>query len=184
MTHTLESFHFNTKKSGEIFKTLCKERGITRSVLAARSGLAYDTVDNCLKGRSEISFERVFKFCTILGMPIENYMLLLLKDEDYDFADDVLLYDLKADDTTPISDATVPEIPAPVPDAVADAAAAVATSAPVPPSATAPVVYTREEMDAVLELQERKHAAHVADLKEQLVRQDGLIRLLIAQFGD
>ena len=177
MTYSLESFHFNPQKSGQIFRQLCKERGITKAALAARSGLSYDTVDNCLKGRSEITFERVFKFCVVLGLPIEAYMLLLLKDEDIDFADDVLLYDLHNDDVKPISDERVPEVPSAVPDSVVDAASAAVGAAPAPPAI--PSGYSRDEMRALLDRIEHTHAAHVADLREQLARQYQIIRQLI-----
>lgn len=178
MTSSLEAFHFNARKSGQIFKQLCKERGISRASLAAQSGLSYDTVDNCLKGRNELSFERVFKFCVVLGLPIEAYMMLMLQDEDIDFNDEVLLYDIAKGDSTAISEADVSPVPASVPNSVSDAAAAATVPAtpPQPPCAG----YSREEMQSALERQERCHAEHLADLRDQISRQDQIIRQLIS----
>lgn len=178
MSHSLVTFHFNPQKAAQIFKQLKKERGISDTVLAARTGLSYDTVTNCLKGRSDLSFERVFKFCVVLGLPIESFMRLMLKDEDIDFADDVLLYNISNGEQLPISDENVDDVPHAVPESVADAASAAAALPIVTPVQAG--VYTKEELALLLDRQERQHHEHAQDLRAQLEQQAETIRLLIS----
>lgn len=179
MSESLITFRFNPQKSAQIFKQLCKERGIKRQSLASRTGISYDTVENCLKGRGDLSFERVFKFCVVLGLPIESYMRLMLKDEDIDFADDVLLYNLANGEQLPISDDIVDDVPHAVPASVADAATAAAALPIVPPVSTTGAIYTKDELAAILDRQDRSFASHVSDLRKQLEYQEKLISNLL-----
>ena len=178
MSHSLVTFHFNPQKAAQIFKQLKKERGISDTVLAARTGLSYDTVTNCLKGRSDLSFERVFKFCTVLGLPIESVMRRMLKDEHIDFADDVLLYNISNGEQLPISDDIVSDVPNDIPPSVADAATAAAALPILSP--VQPGTYTKEELTILLDRQERQHHDHTQDLRAQLAQQAETIKLLIS----
>lgn len=177
MLETLESFHFNARKSGQIFKQLCKERGVSQAALAAQTGVSYDTVGNVLAGKiQDIQFERVFKFCAVLGVPIEVYMLLMLKDEEIDFRDQVLLYNPAKDESTPVSD-----VPDKTPSPVTEAVAAAAQAATVPQEMQEIVpegrnMYTRDDLVALLNRMERQHAQHIAHLQEQFAQERAAAR--------
>lgn len=185
MPDSLISFHFNPRKSGQIFKQLCKERGVSQAVLAAKTGTSYDTVGNVFSGKvQDIQFERVFKFCTALGVPLEVYMMMMLKDENIDFEDQVLLYNPQKDDVTPVSDMESTQIPSPVSDAVV-AAAVAATAVPAPDAVSISddtrIVYAREDVTAILDRFERQHARQTADLLTVNERLCRIFEMMITQ---
>lgn len=166
MPQNLVSFHFDPRKSGQIIKQLCKERGVSQASLAAQTGMSYDTITNCIGGKvQDLRFERVFKFCVVLGIPMEAYLLLMLKDEDIDFLDDVLLYDVKDNETTPATEIPAEILPEAVPDTVVAAVTAVADT--TPDANTTPTLphYARDDVSAYVAVLDKFHDARVADLK-------------------
>lgn len=176
MSYSLVSFHFNPFKLGQVCKQYAKDRGISQAAMAARTGLSYDTVGNIYAGKvQKIPFEYVFKICVVLGIPVEVVMMLMLKDEDIDFADQVLLYNTVEDKTVPVPDAVPDLIAGPVPDSVADTAIAVAASVtPLEPAASVDPLrscYTPDDVHTIIERINAAHAAHVQDLKEQFAKE-------------
>lgn len=181
MAQSLQSFHFNPIKLGQILRQLAKERDISQSKMASETGLSYDTIGNVYSGKIvKTPFEYVFKICIVLGLPFEAIMVIMLKQEDIDFRDRVLLYDTYKDDAVPVADVLPSMAPSPFSDEVVETAIVQAenTSAPV----DIPFgYYTKEEVkdmiaDATrqkeieisyLKLICEKHDAHINDLKEQ-----------------
>lgn len=185
MSYDLSAFHFNPRKAGQIFKQLCKDRGVSKSSLAKKCGTTFDTVDNIFAGKvQDITFERVFKFCVVLGIPIEVYMLLMLKDEDIDFNDQVLLYSTTEDDVIPASN--VDQIPSTVPDTVTVAAEAVA-AAETPSSDVRPHAdktcsgYSREDITMLLDRMERQHVRQTEELQATNQRLCKIFELMLTQ---
>lgn len=166
MAQTLVQFHFNPIKFGQIVKATAKEKGISQSTLSSNTGLSYDTVGNIYGGKvQKVPFEYVFKICVVLGVPIEVVMMLMLKDEDINFLDDVLLYDTQ-DDTTVSMPETVPTLVAgPVSDTVANAAIAATVTVPAQADPQASY-YTLDDLNRAVDQANAKHEAIIAHLKE------------------
>lgn len=166
MAQTLVQFHFNPIKFGQIVKATAKEKGISQSTLSSNTGLSYDTVGNIYGGKvQKVPFEYVFKICVVLGVPIEVVMMLMLKDEDINFLDDVLLYDTQ-DDTTVSMPETVPTLVAgPVSDTVANAAIAATITVPAQADPQASY-YTLDDLNRAVDQANAKHEAIIAHLKE------------------
>lgn len=171
MPHSIVSFHFSPYKIGQILRQYAKERNISQTSMQAKTGLSYDTIGNIYAGKvQKIPFEYLFKFCIVMEIPIEVIMMLMLKDEDIDFKDKVLLYDTVEDVSVPVADAVPSLIAGPVPDEVADAAVAVAAAAPVLDAAAAAAdlgrgYYTEEDINSVIKRVKEQHSAHINDLK-------------------
>lgn len=181
MTQPLQSFHFNPIKLGEILRQLAKERDISQSKMASETGLSYDTIGNVYTGKIvKTPFEYVFKICVVLGLPLETIMVIMLKHEDIDFRDRVLLYDTNTDESVPVSDVLPSMAPSTISEEVLE------TAIEQSENKFAPVdipfgYYTKEEVkdmiaDATrqkeieinyLKLICEKHDAHINDLKEQ-----------------
>ena len=167
MSHNIVSFHFNPLKCGQIIRQYAKNRGISQEALAARIGISYDTMGNIYAGKvQKIPFESVFKICVVLGVPIEVIMMLMLKDEDIDFADQVLLYDTVGDKAVPVEDAVPTLVAGPVPESVADAAASAPPMEAVHHD-TAHTCHIHGDQHALVEILTAAHALHTKDLKEQ-----------------
>lgn len=166
MAQTLVQFHFNPIKFGQIVKATAKEKGISQSTLSSNTGLSYDTVGNIYGGKvQKVPFEYVFKICVVLGVPIEVVMMLMLKDEDINFLDDVLLYDTQ-DDTTVSMPETVPTLVAgPVSDTVANAAIAATITVPAQADPQASY-YTLDDLNRAVDQANAKYEAIIAHLKE------------------
>lgn len=164
MSHSLVEFHFNPRKLGLIIKQLCKDRGISKGALSSKTGVSYDTVDNIFGGKvQEVSFEKLFKFCCVIGVPIEVVMMLMVKDEDIDFRDDILLYDIEGDEALPVTNVDETQTPGPVSDTVSAVAGAVA-------AAEAPLDPVRKPAET---------AEHVAYLHQHIDHLTRLLELLI-----
>ena len=166
MAQSLVQFHFNPIKFGQIVKATAKEKGISQSTLSSNTGLSYDTVGNIYGGKvQKVPFEYVFKICVVLGVPIEVVMMLMLKDEDINFLDDVLLYDTQ-DDTTVSMPETVPTLVAgTVSDTVANAAIAATITAPAQADPQASY-YTLDDLNRAVDQANAKYEAIIAHLKE------------------
>ena len=162
MAISLQQYHFNSIKFGEITKQYAKSRGISKATLAGRVGVSYDTMDCVYRGSvQKISFELVFKIACVLAVPLEVIAMLWIKDDDIDFREMILHYDANHDKTVLVPD----DMPSFVPDAVADTAAAVAASEP--PLAVVEPTHQHAEDSRI----EAVYSAHVADLREQLAHE-------------
>lgn len=158
MSYTLKDFHFNPIKLGQILKQLRIDKNVSISYISKCTDITRDTLDKIFSGGvRDVKFEQIFKICCVLEIPIEVLMLLMLKDEDIDFIDQVLLYDNKEDEAVPATD--LDTAPSSVPDTVVAAAEAVA-AAENPPE---PVRQTAENTDNVAHLHQ-----HIGKLMELL----------------
>lgn len=127
MTQTLEMFHFNPVKLGQILKQFCKGKDISQTVLAKKTGISRDTIVKIFHGEvQETSFEKIFKMCCVLGVPMVVIEMLMIKEEDIDFADKIVLYDTSSGDVLPVTEVDTEQIS--VPDTVIAAAEAVAAT--------------------------------------------------------
>ena len=179
MTHNYEDFKLDLVKAGAILQSLRDECNMSRSYTAEHLGETQDIIRNIEKGYGALSLERAIKFCMLYEIPIITLVMMLTKDSPQEVRNAILVYDHKNDDATPITDASVPNIPALIPDTVVEAAEAAPAVAPIIPAPTLPEHYSREDIRALLGRMEHAHSEHVADLREQLVRQDQIIRQLL-----
>ena len=166
MSYDIVSFHFNPIKTGQIIKQLRLDKKMSISCLARRCGTTYDTIDNIERGRvQDVKFEMIFKMCCVLETSIEVLMLLMLKDEDIDFIDQVLLYNKQEDEVIPATGTDI--APASVPDTVVAVAEAVAaTDMPAEP-----VRKPEENPEHIAYLY--KHIDHLTRLLELAITQKG-----------
>ena len=166
MSYSLRDFHFSPVKLGQILKQLRLDKDISVSYISKHTGITRDTLDNILSGDvRDVKFEQIFKLCCVLEIPIEVLLLLMLKDEDIDFVDQVLLYDNKDDEAIPATD--INTVPSSLPNTVVAAAEAVA-AADNPPD---PVRTSAENPDNVAQL--HKHIAKLMELLELALTQKG-----------
>ena len=148
MSYALRDFHFNPIKLGQIIKQLCAEKDIKTSYICKCTGITRDTFDNILRGSvHDIKFEQLFKICCVLEIPVAVIEMLMIRDEDIDFADQVVMYDAANNDVLPVSDVDAEQVP--VPDTVVAVAEAVA-AAENPPQ---PVQNTRTTEEYIAFLQ-------------------------------
>ena len=166
MSHSLRDFHYNPIKLGQILKQLRQDKDISVAYISKRTGITRDTLDNIFSGDvRDGKFEQIFKLCCVLEIPIEVLLILMLKDEDIDFMDQVLLYDNKEDESIPATD--INTVPSSVPDTVVAAAEAVA-AADTPPD---PVRASAENPDNVAQL--HKHSGQRMELLALSLTQKG-----------
>lgn len=166
MPQDLVTYHFNPIKTGQIFKQLRMDKGMSISSAAKRCGLTYDTVDNIERGRvQDIKLEAFLKLCCVYEQPMIMIVLLMLKGDDIDFIDKVLLYDNKTGGT--LSASIFDSVPSIVPDTAVVAAEAVAATDTHP----IPVRTAAENPDNVAQL--HKHIAKLMELLELSLTQKG-----------
>ena len=134
MACSLAQFHFNSVKLGRILMHFAEERGIGKGALSRMTGISRDTITNIFNGDTqEVSFEKVFKMCVAFGVPMIAFEKLGVLDEDTDFADKIVMYDVASGEVLP---ATVVDIKSmPVSDTVVAVAEAVAAAENPPLSA-------------------------------------------------
>lgn len=90
MAQNLQTFHFDQDKSGKILNKWAKDSGVSIKTLGDDTGYTFDTINNSLHGKiKDLSLERVFKIATRTGHSVCEYILLMLQDEDIDFADQI-----------------------------------------------------------------------------------------------
>lgn len=90
MAQNLQNFHFDQDKSGRILNKWAKDSGVSIKTLGDDTGYTFDTINNSLHGKiKDLSLERVFKIATRTGHSVCEYILLMLQDEDIDFADQI-----------------------------------------------------------------------------------------------
>lgn len=90
MAQNLKNFHFDQDKSGRILNGWAKDAGVSIKTLGDDTGYTFDTINNSLHGKiKDLSLERVFKIATRTGHSVCEYILLMLQDEDIDFADQI-----------------------------------------------------------------------------------------------
>lgn len=158
MPQSLDMFHFNPIKLGQILRQLAKDKGISKAVLQKCTGISRDTIGNIFSGETqEVSFEKLFKICFVLETPLAVVKMLLLKDEDIDFADKVLYYDPSDGAVLPATDVDTDQLP--VPDSVVAVAEAVAAAdppapAPTPPNAAEHIAFLQAHIDRLTTLLE------------------------------
>ena len=127
MTCTLQEFHFNSIKLGQIIKQLCADKKIKASYICKCTGITRDTFDNIIRGFvHDIKFEQLFKICCVLEIPVAVIEALMIKDEDIDFADQIVYYDAANGEILPIAEVDAAQIP--VSDTVVAVAEAVAAA--------------------------------------------------------
>lgn len=148
MPCTLQEFHFNSIKLGQIIKQLCADRKMKPSYICKCTGITRDTFDNIIRGFvHDIKFEQLFKICCVLEIPVAVIEALMIKDEDIDFADQIVYYDAANGEILPIAEVDAAQIP--VSDTVVAVAEAVAAAEN--PPAPAHVSRSTEEYIAFLQ---------------------------------
>lgn len=127
MACSLDKFHFNSVKIGQILERFAKERGFGKGTLSRMIGVSRDTLTNIFSGDTqEVSFEKVFKICVALGVPMIAIEKLAVLDEDTDFAARIVMYDTASGDVLPATEIDIKEMQVPeTVVAVAEAVAAV-----------------------------------------------------------
>lgn len=127
MSCTLRDFHFNPVKLGQIIKQLCAEKEIKPSYICKCTGITRDTYDNIIRGAvHDVKFEQLFKICCVLELPVAVIETLMIRDEDIDFADQIVYYDAANGEVLPVADVDAAQIP--VSNAVVAVAEAVAAA--------------------------------------------------------
>lgn len=90
MPKSLNSFSFDKVKAGQILRRYLDDADISQRQAAPLLGMTDDMLSNVLRGQNkEISFERVFKICTLSGRSLCEFLRDMLEGEDVDFADRV-----------------------------------------------------------------------------------------------
>ena len=159
MACSLDKFHFNSVKLGQILRQFAEQSGVGKGSLSRMTGISRDTITNIYSGDTqEVSFEKVFKICVALGIPMIAIEKLVVMDEDIDFADKIVMYDTASGDVLPATEVDIEKMP--VPETVLAAAEAVA-AADNPPD---PVRKAAESPDHIAYLQQ--HIDHLTRLLE------------------
>lgn len=162
MAHTLVSFTLNTAKAGKIIRQMKEEHGYTNDDIDELTGISSDTVKKLIGGKASLTLERAFKLCVLFKIPLESLVALLLEGESIDFADQILTYDPTKSEAMPITDESVTLIADTIPEAVVEAALSVPA---------VPVARALEEAPLPI--------GRIEDLKEEIARQDYIIRQLL-----
>ena len=166
MSQDLVQFHFNPVKLGQILKQFCVQYGVSKTTLQKKTGISRDTISNIFSGDTqEVSFEKLFKLCCVLGVPMVVIEKLMVQDEDIDFADKIVMYDTASGDVLPATEVDIEKMP--VPETVLVAAEAVA-AADNPPD---PVRKAAESPDHIAYLQQ--HIDHLTRLLELAITKGG-----------
>ena len=148
MPCTLQEFHFNSIKLGQIIKQLCADKKIKASYICKCTGITRDTFDNIIRGFvHDIKFEQLFKICCVLEIPVAVIEALMIKDEDIDFADQIVYYDAANGEILPIADVDAAQIP------VSDTVVAVAEAVAAAENPPAPVHVSRTTEEYIAFLQ-------------------------------
>lgn len=159
MACSLDKFHFNSVKLGQILRQFAEQSGVGKGSLSRMTGISRDTITNIYSGDTqEVSFEKVFKICVALGIPMIAIEKLVVMDEDIDFADKIVMYDTASGDVLPATEVDIKAMP--VPETVVAVAEAVA-AADNPPD---PVRKPAESPDYVAYL--HQHIDHLTRLLE------------------
>lgn len=173
LAQSLVAYHFNSIKFGQICKQYAKERKVSQPAMAAATGLSYDTVGNIYAGRvQKIPYEYVLKICAVLEIPLMAITMIMLKDEDVDFLDKVLLYNTADDAIVPVEDAVPTLVPAETPETVIATAANVTAAMPVIEEACGVPVenihsgYTDDELRTIINKVSASYDMHIQDLKD------------------
>ena len=165
MSYTLKNFHFNPQKLAQILKQLFKEHNASNSYVSRSTDISRDIIDNLTSGKNQdIKFEQLFKICCLFEIPLSVIEMLMIKDEDIDFADKIVYYDVAKGDILPAAD--VEEAPLPVSDTVVAVAEAVAAT-DKPPQPAQP---TKSAEDHIAFLQ--AHIERLAALLELAMRKE------------
>ena len=159
MPQNLVQFHFNPSKLGQILLQFSLQYNVSKSALSKKTGISRDTITNIFSGDTqEVSFEKLFKICCVLGIPMVVIEKLMVQDEDIDFADKIVMYDTASGDVLPATEIDIEKMP--VPDTVIAAAEAVAAT----DNPTGTVCKPAESPDHVAYL--HQHIDHLTRLLE------------------
>ena len=83
---TIDIFHFDKEKSGNLLKKWLKNAGLSQHHAADLVGIHQDTLFNCISGRvQDIKFEIIFKIALITGHTVDDYIREMLDGEDVSF---------------------------------------------------------------------------------------------------
>lgn len=105
MAKNLKNFHFDQEKSARILNGWAKDAGVSIKKLGDETGYTFDTINNTLHGKvKDLSLERVFKIAASTGHSVCEYIILMLQDEDIDFAHQVYVLQSKDTDIYPLSE--------------------------------------------------------------------------------
>lgn len=163
MPRTLQEFHFNPVKLGQIIKQLCEDKKVKASYICKCTGITRDTFDNIVRGFvHDIKFEQLFKICCVLEIPVAVIESLMIKDEDIDFVDQIVYYDAAHGEILPIAEVDTAQIP--VSDTVVAVAEAVAATENPPIPAKSSIL--TEEYLAFLQ----EHIKHLTNLLEMSLK--------------
>lgn len=89
--YTLETFHFDPVKRGRILRSFIDGSDYSYAQVGKVIGATYDSLINYLNGRVQsLPFEKLFKICVITGHNVNEFLQLMLSDEDVDFADRII----------------------------------------------------------------------------------------------
>ena len=165
MPQNLVQFHFNPVKLGQILLQFSLQYNVSKSALSKKTGISRDTITNIFSGDTqEVSFEKLFKICCVLGVPMVVIEKLMVQDEDIDFADKIVMYDTASGDVLPATEIDIKEMQVPeTVVAVAEAVAAVEN-----PSTPAQNTRTAEEHIAFLQA----HVERLTALLDKAISED------------
>lgn len=186
MPQTLYGWHIPYKKVGEILCLYMDVRDMSTPQLARLTGITEDTIKNIRKNKNQdIKLEQMIKFCAALLIPPEVFVQLIFEGSDVDFADKILLY-------SPLHDKVIPSTQVPlsnnqeiIPASVAEVVASDQPSSQSHRDLHQMLVpldtemYTRNELQAVLDRVSHCHEHHMSDMRTQAERQHELICKLI-----
>lgn len=160
MSCTLRDFHFNPVKLGQIIKQLCAEKEIKPSYICKCTGITRDTYDNIIRGAvQDVKFEQLFKICCVLELPVAVIQTLMIRDEDIDFADQIVYYDAANGEVLPVADVDAAQIP------VSNAVVAVAEAVAAAENPPLPVQNARNAEEYIAFLQ--AHIDHLTSLLDK-----------------
>lgn len=85
---TIVDFRFDPVRSGKILSKWIADSGKTRDEVATETGISTHTVSNMVYAKvCDLKLEFVFKIAVVTGHSVCEYIALMLKEEDIDFAD-------------------------------------------------------------------------------------------------
>lgn len=85
---SIVDFRFDPVRSGKILSKWIADSGKTRDEVATETGISTHTVSNMVYAKvCDLKLEFVFKIAVVTGHSVCEYIALMLKEEDIDFAD-------------------------------------------------------------------------------------------------
>ena len=106
-----------------------------------------------------MKFEQLFKICCVLELPVAVIETLMIRDEDIDFADQIVYYDAANGEVLPVADVDAAQIP------VSNTVVAVAEAVAAAENPPLPVQNTRTAEEYIAFLQ--AHIEHLTALLDK-----------------